>query len=224
VGCGWKRWSDEAGIERLRILQLAWQEHDTVFGKVMRGAVWQMQIDSGSSDLVLESRYSGEGRPAVEDTWLGMLWQWMSSSGMQIRLKGRAANVPCKGSQCDCDRELLSNLRGYPRKMAADGCSKFGVHNVSDLLERDGMKLRPEMCRGGEWSRTGHGKEWVELMREKLGATCSQESVGVHYPMPAASLCVGAFVGYKYQGTTAVGCVVRIGDVGKPGSPLARLW
>ena len=100
-----------------------------------------MQIDSGSSDLVLESRCSGEGRPAVEDTWLGMLWQWMSSSGMQIRLKGRAANVPCKGSQCDCDRELLSNLRGRPRKMAADGCSKFGVHNVSDILERDGMKL-----------------------------------------------------------------------------------
>ena len=74
---------------------------------------------------------------------------------------------------------------------------------------------------GGEWSRTGHGKEWVEPMREKLGATCSQESVGVHYPMPAASLCVGAFVGYKYQGTTAVGCVVRIGDgqtwIARPG-------
>ena len=133
--------------------------------------------------------------------------------------------MPCKGSQCDCDRELLSNLRGCPRKMAADGCSKFGVHNVSDLLERDRMKLRPEMCRGGEWSRTGHGKEWVEPMREKLGATCSQESVGVHYPMPAASLCVGAFVGYKCQGTTAVlGCAVRIGDgqtwIARPGSPV----
>jgi hypothetical protein len=87
-------------IERLRILQLACQEHDTVFGKVMRGAVWQMQIDSGSSDLrpiVLESRYSGEGRPAVEDTWLGMLWQWMSSN---------ANPVERKGSQC--------TLQGHP--------------------------------------------------------------------------------------------------------------
>jgi hypothetical protein len=35
MGYGWKKWSDEAGIERLRILQLAWQEHDTVFGKAM---------------------------------------------------------------------------------------------------------------------------------------------------------------------------------------------
>jgi hypothetical protein len=155
MGCGWKEWSDEAGIERSRILQLAWQEYDTVFGKVMRGAVWQMQIDSGSSDLVLESRYSGEGRPAVKDTWLGVLWQWMSSSGMQIRLKGRVAKVSCKGNQCDCDRELLSNLRGSTRKLAAEGCSMFGVHNVSDLLERDGMKLRPELCRGGYMEQNG---------------------------------------------------------------------
>ena len=34
MGCGWKKWSDGAGIERLRILQLAWQGHDTVFGEV----------------------------------------------------------------------------------------------------------------------------------------------------------------------------------------------
>jgi hypothetical protein len=94
---------------------------------------------------------------------------------------------------------------------------------VPDLLGRDGMELRPEMCRGGEWSRTGRGKEWVELMRKKLGPACSQESVGVHYPMPAAPLCVGAFVGYKCQGTTAVGCAVRIGDGHTwiaPGSPV----
>jgi hypothetical protein len=61
-------------------------------------------------------------------------------------------------------------------------------------------------------------------MREILGATCSLESVGVHYPMPAASLCVGAFVGHKCQGTTAVGCAVRMGGGQTwiaPGSPVA---
>jgi hypothetical protein len=89
-----------------------WEGHE-------RGAVWQMQIDSGSSDLLLESQYSGEGRPAVEDTWLGKLWQWMISSGMQIRLKGRVANAPCKGNQCDCGRQLLNKLRGSTRKLAA---------------------------------------------------------------------------------------------------------
>jgi hypothetical protein len=41
--CGWKRWRDEAGKERLRILQMA-------FAKVMRGAVWQLQQDSGTSE------------------------------------------------------------------------------------------------------------------------------------------------------------------------------
>jgi hypothetical protein len=39
MGCGGRRWCDEAGIERLRILQMAWQEKDYVFAKVMRGAV-----------------------------------------------------------------------------------------------------------------------------------------------------------------------------------------
>jgi hypothetical protein len=38
MGCGWKRWKDEVGIERLKIVQqAAWQEKATVFAKVMRG-------------------------------------------------------------------------------------------------------------------------------------------------------------------------------------------
>jgi hypothetical protein len=72
MGCGWKRWRDEAGIERLRIFQMAWQERDSVFAKVMRGAVWQLQQDSDASDLVLESPSAGGEIAAVEDTWLAM--------------------------------------------------------------------------------------------------------------------------------------------------------
>jgi hypothetical protein len=63
---GRKWWRDETGIERLRILQMAWQEKGSVFAKVMRGAVWQLQQDSGASDLVLESRFVGDEVPAVE--------------------------------------------------------------------------------------------------------------------------------------------------------------
>jgi hypothetical protein len=63
----WKRWRDEAGIERLRVLQMAWQEKGPVFAKVMRGAVWQLQQDSGASDLVLESQFAGDEVTAVED-------------------------------------------------------------------------------------------------------------------------------------------------------------
>jgi hypothetical protein len=76
MGCGWKRWRDEPGIERPRILQIAWQEKDSVFAKVMRGAVWQLQQDSGASDLVLESPFAGDETAAVTDTWLERLWQW----------------------------------------------------------------------------------------------------------------------------------------------------
>jgi hypothetical protein len=40
---------------------MAWQEKDSVFARVMRGAVWQLQQDSGASDLVLESLSAGLG-------------------------------------------------------------------------------------------------------------------------------------------------------------------
>jgi hypothetical protein len=40
MGCGWKRWKDEVGIERLKIVQAAWQEKKPVFSKVVRGAMW----------------------------------------------------------------------------------------------------------------------------------------------------------------------------------------
>ena len=38
MGCGWKRWSDEVGIAKLQMLLTAWEEKDTTFSKVMRGA------------------------------------------------------------------------------------------------------------------------------------------------------------------------------------------
>ena len=31
MGCGWRRWSDEVGLERLLAVIRAWEEHDTVY-------------------------------------------------------------------------------------------------------------------------------------------------------------------------------------------------
>ena len=45
MGCGWKRWSDEVGIAKLQMLLTAWEETDTTFSKVVRGAVWKMQSE-----------------------------------------------------------------------------------------------------------------------------------------------------------------------------------
>ena len=38
MGCGWRRWSDEVGLERLMAVILAWEEWGTVFARVVRGA------------------------------------------------------------------------------------------------------------------------------------------------------------------------------------------
>jgi hypothetical protein len=112
-----------------------------VFAKVMRGAVWQLQRDSGAPDLVLESPFAGDEIAAVTNTWLGRLWQWMSRSGLQLQLRGRSAEVACKGGDCDCDRILVRDLKGNTKRLAVSGCSEFGVSTVSDLLERDGTHV-----------------------------------------------------------------------------------
>ena len=84
---------------------------------------------------------------------------------------------------------------------------------MSDLLERDGWNIRPETRKGGEWSNlcrdSKTGKEWVSLMREVIGVNDTRESVDTHYPMPTEALRMGAFVGYRSHGTTAMGCVAR---------------
>jgi hypothetical protein len=67
MGCGWKRCKDEVGIERLKIVQAAWQEKTSVFLKVVRGAVWCAQKSSVASGLVLEPQFVVYGTPEVED-------------------------------------------------------------------------------------------------------------------------------------------------------------
>ena len=47
MGCGWRRWRDEVGIERVKIIAMAWEEWDTTFARVMRGAV--RRTDAGGA-------------------------------------------------------------------------------------------------------------------------------------------------------------------------------
>ena len=57
MGCGWRRWSDEVGLERLMATVLAWEEWDSVYAKVVRGTVWLMQRESdGGAGVALEGR------------------------------------------------------------------------------------------------------------------------------------------------------------------------
>jgi hypothetical protein len=78
----------------------------------------------------------------------------MSRSGLHLRLRGRSAEVACKGGDCDCDRRLVRVLKGNTKRLAVSGCSEFGVSTVSDLLERDGTHVRTELRAGGEWTNT----------------------------------------------------------------------
>jgi hypothetical protein len=88
------------------------------------------------------------------------------------------------------------------------------VSTVSGLLERDGTHVRTELRMGWEWTNqcrdSKSGQEWVALIRTQLGVGVGCDALSIPYAMPAESLCVGAFVGYKSQGTTAIGCVARM--------------
>ena len=127
MGCGWKRWKDEVGIERLKIVQAAWQEKTSVFSKVVRGAVWCAQKGSAASGLVFETQFVDYGTPEVEDSWIGRLWKWMSVTNLQLKLKGREAKVRCRDRvMCSCEQPLLHG-QGSTKGMVARGCAKFGV-------------------------------------------------------------------------------------------------
>ena len=153
MGCGWRRWSDEVGIERLLAVVQAWEEHTTVYARVVRGAVWQMQRESdGGVGVALAGRYSGGGNDRVDRTWLGQLWRWMSGHQVGLRLQG----VQREGRAADMSStkplvELVAGKR--ERRLVESGCRRLGVVRKAELLQQDGIHLRRELQRGGEWER-----------------------------------------------------------------------
>jgi hypothetical protein len=52
-------------------------------------------------------------------------------------------------------------------------------------------------------------------MRTQLGVGVGCDALSIPYAMPAESLCIGVFVGYKSQGTTAIGCAARVSKRGQ---------
>jgi hypothetical protein len=57
-------------------------------------------------------------------------------------------------------------------------------------------------------------------MRTQLGVGVGCDALSIPYVMPAESLCDGSFVGYKSQGTAAIGCAARMcGGSSWPNSP-----
>jgi hypothetical protein len=78
----------------------------------------------------------------------------------------------------------------------------------------DGLHVRTEMRAGGVWTNacrdSRSGQEWVALMRAQLGVEDGCDVVSVPYDMPLEALCVGAFMGLRSLGTTAIGCVTRV--------------
>ena len=89
------------------------------------------------------------------------------------------------------------------------------------------MYVRTEMRAGGVWTNACRDRrsrqEWVALMRATLGVEDGRDVVSVPYAMPVEPLCVGAFIGYRSSGTTAIGCVTRVRGVVRSGWFLAQL-
>ena len=121
MGCGWRRWRDEVGIERVKIVAMAYEEWDTTFAKVMKGAVAQMQEEHGRDTLVLTAAYSG-GNARIAGTWLGQTWQWMHASKLTMRLRGLQARV------CEANPRLdVAFSTTADRERSAAACDRFRV-------------------------------------------------------------------------------------------------
>ena len=73
MGCGWKKWSDEVNIERLKMVLQGWQEENTTYGEVIRGALHQLQTTRGGAGLVME-RSAGAVGDMADGTWMGHGW------------------------------------------------------------------------------------------------------------------------------------------------------
>ena len=189
--------SDEVAL-LLQMLLTAWEETDTTFSKVMRGAVWKMQSEvSARRELVLNGRYRYEHNPRVHETWLGQLWRWMTRAELQVRLDGLSVRVATgrrsiveeAGRYSDTERELVQR-----------GCDVLGVQWVTDLLCRDGQHVRPEMAGGGRPSAPWagrvvlNGKDWYDVVRSRLGWTGDEVSP---VPMPRPQLAAGCVVAYR---------------------------
>ena len=68
MGCGWRRWRDEVGVERVKVLAMAWEEWDTTFARVMRGAVAQLQEGGDGTN--------GQRPVGADDIWI-WIWNWI---------------------------------------------------------------------------------------------------------------------------------------------------
>ena len=167
-----------------------------MFGRMMRGAVAAMQRECPGKELVCHGRYGGGNNPKVRDTWLGQLWQWMSESKLQLRLDGHTACVE-KGEP------LLTELAGLgpvQRALVRDGGGAHGVYRRSDLLARDGSRLRREARKDRDWA----DDEWMKTARSALG--WHGDTVDM-VPMPVPRVGVGDCVAYRLNGAPAVGVV-----------------
>ena len=123
------------GLERLLAVIRAWEEHETVYAKVVRGAMWRMQRESDEGvGVALVGKYSGEANERVHGTWLGQLWAWASSQKVGLRLQGiRREGRPDDVSSTKPLVELFAGKR--ERREVAEGCRRFGVTRKADLLQ-----------------------------------------------------------------------------------------
>ena len=95
--------------------------------------------------LILETKFVDHGNAAVEDSWLGRLWKWMSSSNLQLKLKGRKAMVRCRaGTVCDCDRSIAYGTLSTNILRKKWILAKSGIEARLSTDQRSGMAWRYE--------------------------------------------------------------------------------
>jgi hypothetical protein len=123
-----------------------WQEEHTVYGRVygrvVCGAVHQLQVWRGGSAPVMERR-SGVSGDEKEASWLGQLWLWMGEHGIKVRLRGASATARKR------EEAIVDYPLGRKQRMAVvAGCASAGIRYKSDILSGMGCMCGRRCCLG----------------------------------------------------------------------------
>ena len=147
-GIGWAQWEDTVNLSRLMILMKFLNTPGTMHA-VMSAAVDELQNLVGCTSPVLEtlSEQACTHGMAHAHCWLFHLWQWMLTRGVTV------VNInPGYPLQCSGDRNLIEYISSFnaghnhqteQRALLQQGCAKFRVHNLSDIVQKDGCTLTP---------------------------------------------------------------------------------
>ena len=147
-GMGWAQWEDTVNLARLMIFMKFINTPGTMHD-LMHAAVEELQNLIGCTTPVLETLGEQACTQGLlhADVWMFQLWQWMITRGVTVHNVN--LGLPLTGGGDLNIIEYTTSFHNGPttlahhRAMLQAGCATFRVHNLSDIVQRDGCTLTP---------------------------------------------------------------------------------